>query len=101
MYATSQLLPYVNVLTLYLNILSYLNILAVCQYALVQRCIQDEKKALLRLKGLAKMRDVIEQLVDAAQAVPRDETPQDPEAGSGKLEAGSRSRKQQGKRDSR
>ena len=81
-YATSQLLPYVNVLTLYLNILSYLNILAVCQYALVQRCIQDEKKALLRLKGLAKMRDVIDKLVDATETVapPHAKTPQDPEA---------------------
>jgi len=81
-YATSQLLPYVNVLTLYLNILSYLNILAVCQYALVQRCIQDEKKALLRLKGLAKMRDVIDALVDATETVapPHAKTPQDPEA---------------------
>ena len=48
----------------------------------MQRCLQDEKKALLRLKGLAKMRDVIDKLVDATETVapPHAKTPQDPEA---------------------
>jgi len=80
-YATTSLLPYVTIMTRYLNILSYMNIGAVCQYAAVQWCLQNEKKALLRLKGLKAMRDVIDKLVDAteADAPPRTET-QDPEA---------------------
>ena len=52
-YATTSLLPYVTFMTRYLNILSYMNIGAVCQYAMVQWCLQNEKKALLRLKARA------------------------------------------------
>ena len=52
-YATTSLLPYVTFMTRYLNILSYMNIGAVCQYAMVQWCLQEEKKALLRLKARA------------------------------------------------
>ena len=52
-YAASSRLPYVTFMTRYLNILSYMNIGAVCQYAMVQWCLQNEKKALLRLKARA------------------------------------------------
>ena len=76
---TSQLLPYVNVLTLYLNILSYLNILACVSTPLFSGASRTRRRR-LRLKGLAKMRDVIDAQWTRRQQLRRDKTSQDPEA---------------------